>query len=257
MSDTPPGGFLETGPDYIGVPSDYKAKVKPKSTYFYDPSSMGEDAAPIPYTPLTGTVEVAPRYKAGAEGEPASWPDERIVELQAQMVDAGLLKANSYQRGVWDQASERAYERLLTTANQAGLDKDQALSNYRQVVAKYGRPEDADGPKKQPFVIQRRDPESLKALLGAVSGRIMGAALSDAEMDTFISTYNSLSDEAQRANYIAEGSGLPGGPGGINQEIDPEAQAAKFLRESRPEDVVRHDVIERFDQFQSLLNKFQ
>lgn len=257
VSSEPPPGIEESEVRYVGgVPSDYVAKRKRASTFHYDPSTMGEDAAPIPYQPLT-EEEVVPKYRVGEEGRPAAWGSERIVDLQAQMVDAGVLKPNAYQRGVWDQASETAYTKLLTTANQSGLDVDQVLSNYRQVIAKYGRPEDQDGAKKQPFVIQRRDPEALKALLGAVSGRIMGGALSPEEMDRFVTTYNGLSDEAQRAAYVASGSGLPGGPGGIDQEIDPEAQAAKFLRESRPEDIVRHDVIERFDQFQSLLNKYQ
>ncbi len=257
VDENPPGGSEEDQVSYLGVPSDYKAKIPAKSTFYYDPQSMGEDSAPAPYTPLSGATEVAPKYRAGEEGRPASWGDERIVDLQSQMVDAGVLKANSYQRGVWDAASENAYAKLLVTANQSGLDVDQVLTNYRQVIAKYGRPEGADGAQRQPFVIQRRDPESLKSLLGAVSGRIMGGALSPEEMDRFVTTFNGMSEEAQRAEYVATGSGLPGGPGGIVTDVDPEAQAAKFLRESRPEDVVRHDVIERFDQFQSLLNKFQ
>lgn len=257
VSSEPPQGFEEDQVSYLGVPSDYKAKIPAKSTFYYDPQTMGEDAAPVTYSPLSGGTEVTPKYRAGEEGRPASWGEERIVELQAQMVDAGVLKSNSYQRGVWDAASENAYAKLLITSNQAGLDVDQTLSNYRQVIAKYGRPEGADGAQKQPFVVNRRDPESLKALLGAVSGRIMGGALSPEEMDRFVTSFNQMSEEAQRAEYVATGSGLPGGPGGTVTDVDPEAQAAKFLRENRPEDVVRHDVIERFDQFQSLLNKFQ
>ncbi len=253
--NTPPPGEEEDEVSYLGVPSDYKAKVKPQSTFFYDPQTMGEDSAPTPYQPISETL-VTPKYRAGEEGRPASWGSERIVELQAQMVDAGVLKPNSYQRGIWDTASENAYTKLLITSNQAGLDVDQTLSNYRQVIAKYGKPEGTDA-ARQPFIIQRRDPEALRALLGNVAGKIMGGPLSPEEEDRFITTFNKLSEDAQRAAYVAAGSGGQGGPGGIDQEIDPQAQASKFLRESRPEDIVRHDVIERFDQFQSLLSKFQ
>lgn len=253
----PPAGEEGDEENYLGVPSTYKAKRKAPTYHHYDPTTMGEDAAPVPYEPLT-EQEVSPRYKIGDEGRPASWSSERIVELQSQMVDAGVLKPNSYQRGVWDQASENAYTKLLITSNQAGLDVDQTLSNYRQVIAKYGRPEGKDGagPVKQPLVIGRRDPEYLRTILRGVSSRIMGASLSPEEEEHFISTFNNMSDAAQRAEYEASGSGLPGGPGGTVTEVDPQAQASKFLREHRPQDVVRHDVIERFDQFQSLLNKY-
>lgn len=252
-SSEPPPGQEEDEEAFIGVPSGFKAERSGQKAYHYDPSSMGEDAAPVEYTRPTELVD--PKYKVGSENIPGGWGVERIVELQAQMVAAGVLKASAYQRGVWDYASMAAYERLLATANASGLDADQVLSNYRQVIAKYGRPEDQESPR-QPLILQRRDPESLRALLGTVAGRILGGPLSKEEEDQFILSFNSMSDAAQTASYAASGSGKPGGPGGIDQDIDPQAQASKFLRATRPQDVQSRDVMDRFNDFNQLLSKY-
>ncbi len=247
----PPGSADDEGgtPSYIGVPSNYRPNRSPLEFFtnpFKPPSKDEVDAYLAP-----------PKYFTGDESRPAAWGEERVVDLQSQMVDAGILKSTAYQRGVWDIATANAYEKLLATSNAAGLDYTQTLSNYRAVISKYGRPGDQEkSAERQPFISQRRDPEALRALLGNVAGKIMGGPLSKEEEDNFISTFNSMSESAQRAAYVASGSGGPGGPGGVDQEIDPEAQASKFLRETRPQDVVQHDVINRFNQFQDLLSKY-
>lgn len=254
--NNPPTGSTddeEAGPQYIGVPTGYKAQVPGASKYFFDPATMGEDAAPVKYTSAPTLVD--PIYKIGSENIPGGWGEERIVELQSQLVDAGILKRNAYQRGVWDPASAAAYERLLGTANSAGLNADQVLSNYRQVIAKYGRPEDQESPR-QPLITQRHDPEALRQLLGQVATRTAFGPITREQEDQFIAAFNGLSDEAQKAKYVAEGSGAPGGPGGIDQSIDPQAQASKFVREQNPQGVREADVAERFDQFQQLLGKY-
>lgn len=253
-SSEPPPGQEEDEEAFIGVPSGFKAERKGQQAYFYDPSTMGEDADPVPYT--RSPELIPPRYRVGDENRPGGWGDQLIVELQAKMVAAGILKANAYQRGVWDLASQAAYQKLLATANASGLDADQTLANYQQVIAKYGKPEDQESPR-QPLILQRRDPESLRALLGTVAGRIMGGPLSREEEDKFILSFNSMSDTAQKARYEADGSGGPGGPGGIDQDIDPQAQASKFLRETRPQDVQSRDVMDRFNDFNQLLSKYQ
>lgn len=251
VSADPPQGSTDNEDVYIppslGVPGNYSPKPL---DFLFNPFK--------PPTQEQLQQYIAPTlYRQGDESRPASWGEERIIDLQGQMVDAGILKPSKYQRGVWDSASREAYQELLALANGAGVDVNTALSNYRQMAAKYGKPTESERPN-QPFLDRRRDPESLRALLGAVSGRIMGGALSREEEDQFISTFNSMSEAAQRAEYVATGSGsaTDPGPGGVITDVDPEAQASKFLRETRPQDVVRHDVVERFNEFQSLLSKY-
>ena len=249
LSDEPPIGSTDdeiTGPPTLGVPGSYRPKPL---DFFTNPFK--------PPTQEQVQQYVQPSlYVLGDESRPASWGEERIIDLQAQMVDAGVLKANKYQRGVWDPASREAYQKLLEMANAAGTSVDTALANYRQMAAKYGRPEDAESPR-QPLVIRRQDPESLRALLGSVATKTMAGALTKEEEDRFIATFNQMSEDAQRAEYIASGSGGPGGPGGTITDVDPQAQASKFIRENRPQDVVKNDVFQRFDAFQNLLSKYQ
>lgn len=244
------------GPGDSTLTSSFRAKTP--TPYSYDiPDSQSSEYGFSGHTSGATLIDTPPRYAVGDQWKPMteSWAPERVADLQSQLVDAGLLDKTKYQRGYWDSSSANAYEKLLGYSNASGLDDSTTLRNIQQIKSKYGST-DESGPTRQPFISQRRDPEALKSLLGAVSTRIMGAPLSPEEEDRFVTTFNDMSDTAQRAAYTASGSGLPGGPGGIDQEIDPEAQAQKYLRETHPKDIVRHDVVDRFNQFQSLLSKY-
>lgn len=243
------------GPGDSTLTSSFRAKTP--TPYSYDiPDSQSSEYGFSGHTSGTTLVDTPPRYAVGDQWKPMteSWRSEDVADLQSQLVDAGLLDKTKYQRGFWDATSANAYEKLLGYANASGLDDSTTLRNIKQIKSKYGSTDSTQ--TRQPFISQRRDPEALKSLLGAVSSRIMGAPLSPEEEDRFVTTFNDMSDTAQRAAYTASGSGLAGGPGGIDQEVDPEAQAQKYLRETHPKDIVRHDVVDRFNQFQSLLSKY-
>lgn len=248
----------DSGPEPIGVPPGYIARVGGGEARRAPARSLGE----FRRGNVTLPRDVPPRYNEGQEWEPGGWPPARIADLQGQMVDAGVLKKASYQRGVWDQASMTAYKKLLAYSNAAGLDYQGTLQRYKEVVSKYGRPEDEDedgsgreGPVRQPFIGSRIDPARLGQLIDDVSVRAIGRVITPEEKDRFAATFNETYLASQRQEYEASGSGLPGGPGGVITQPDPEAAAQQFIEKSKPDEVREYDALQRFKQFEQLLGR--
>lgn len=260
MSDinlTPPGGDIEDETEYIGpgsskLGSGYRAKPVIKDTFF-DPSIMGESGTPQPYT---RTAEVAPRYAIGDEWSPQtqSWSPERIADIQAQLVDAGLLDPDDYQRGFWDQESATAYRQLLGYSNVSGLDSHQTLQRIGEVKAKFGSTADK-GAKRQPFISELADPTELNDLLDDVAVRRMGRGLTPEEKARFSDSFRGVQESEQRKYYEASGSGLPGGPGGSVTMPDARSRANEFVTSTRPDDVAAYQYLQAFKSFENLLSR--
>lgn len=259
----PPTGILgtDTSPDPIGVPKGFTAK----STTTYQPGRGGHDPEddnnygfyPVG-PPATLETSIPPRYLEGMEWDPGAWSSEKIADLQSQMVDAGVLDRNSYQRGFWDATSASAYKKLLAYSNAAGLDYNSTLSRYKEVIAKYGRPEDKSAATRQPFIGQQIDPERLNSLLDDVSVRAMGRKITPTEKAAFSSAFNQSYVTNQRSEYDMQNNyddaGNPvKGSGGVVTSLDPTAQAEKYLRETHPQEIKEYDYLSRFNQFQQLI----
>lgn len=241
------------GPSGTQLGSGYRANVAHRTTHFFDPAAMGESGEPVPYS-RSYTTPVPPRYHVGDEWAPQtnSWRDERIADLQSQLVDAGLLDKGKYQRGYWDDTSAAAYKKLLGYSNVSGLDDQSTLSRYREIQAKYGATE-TTGATRQPFLGRNTDPEYLKNLLDDVAVRTIGRRISPEENAQFVTAFNQSQVAVQRQEYDLTGAGLPGGTGGTVTDVEPGAQAEKFVRDNNPQDVAEYDAIQRYKQFQALL----
>ena len=203
-----------------------------------------------------GPMEVAPRYKLGDEWEPQtkSWSPERVADIQAQLVDAGLLDPDDYQRGFWDEESAQAYRQLLGYSNVSGLDSHQTLQRIGEVKAKYG----TTGEKakiRQPFISELADPVELSDLLDDVAVRRMGRGLTPEEKERFSTSFRGLQESEQRKYYEASGSGLPGGPGGSVTMPDAGSRAEQFVVENRPDDVAAYQYLQAFKSFENLLSR--
>jgi hypothetical protein len=245
--------FLGPGTSRLG--GGYRAQVPSTRTGHFDPTTMGESGDVAPYS-RTITNEVAPRYKLGDEWSPQtqSWPTERIVDLQAQLVDAGLLDPDDYQRGFWDQESATAYRQLLGYSNVSGLDSHSTLQRIGEVKAKYGSTADK-GAKRQPFISELADPVELSSLLDDVAVRRMGRGLTPEEKARFSDSFRGLQETEQRKYYEASGSGLPGGPGGSVTMPDASSRAEQFVTETRPDDVSSYQYLQAFKSFENLLSR--
>ena len=249
----PPGGGDLDEIDYIGpgtsrLSGDYRA-VNPNAitsgTYepYRGPATRGPVATP-------------PRYALGDEWTPQtqSWSPERIADMQAQLVDAGLLDPDDYQRGFWDQESAQAYSQLLGYSNVSGLDSHQTLQRIGEIKSKYGGTKEK-GRVRQPFISELADPAALNDLLDDVAVRRMGRGLTPEEKARFSDSFRGVQEAEQRKAYEMSGSGLPGGPGGSVTMPDASSRANEFVTENRPDDVAAYQYLQAFKSFENLLSR--
>ena len=211
------------------------------------------------YEPYRGPATrdtIKSRYAQGDEWEPQtqSWSPERVADIQAQLVDAGLLDPDDYQRGFWDEESAQAYRQLLGYSNVSGLDSHQTLQRIGEVKAKYGTTDDK-AKIREPFIAQLSDPVALSDLLDDVAVRRMGRGLTPEEKNQFSNSFRGLEEAEERKRYEAGGSGLPGGPGGTYTEVDPQARAEQYVTETRPDDVAAYQYLQAFKSFENLLSR--
>ena len=253
----PPPITEEDEAEYIGpgssrLTSGYRATVPPQKPG----GRLGVARSPSEFVQSQVPHEVAPRYKLGDEWEPQtkSWSPERIADIQAQLVDAGLLDPDDYQRGFWDQESATAYRQLLGYSNVSGLDSHQTLQRIGEVKSKYGTTADK-GAKRQPFISELADPTELSSLLDDISVRRMGRGLTPEEKARFSDSFRGLQESEQRKYYEASGSGLPGGPGGSVTMPDAGSRAEEFVTSTRPDDVASYQYLQAFKSFENLISR--
>lgn len=93
----------------------------------------------------------------------------------------------------------------------------------------------AQGPVKQPLVIELPSAEDLHAVLKESAMPLLGRDPTPQEMAEFTARFQKLSADYQRAAYAAGGSGLPGGPGGtVKKPPSGTAAAEQYLKEKAP-----------------------
>lgn len=232
LPDFPTGAGETSGPSYIGVPSDYRAKVTKTPT-----NRWGMPKG------LPRTTSIAPRYKDGAQFVPASQSPEVVARLQADLVAAGLLDKKDVQLGRWGPESIKAYEEVLMYANASGLTVDQALARYKaQPVQKEAERERA------PLVTEVTDPAVLRGTFREVGRSLTGRDLSTEQLDSFIRAFQAVETEKQTQAYnLAEAGGAMVAP------PDPSSFIEEKLRAERPEDVKAYGIGSRAEEFFSLL----
>ncbi len=200
----PGGGGTQTG--LIGgfgsgyVPPTHPAD--PEQGYFASGLSglRGNPVTPSPgYNPNTGghpndtgfnvnqnafdSNPTAPKYMAKDEWGPASHP-EQIPTLQAQLVEAGLLKASDVRPGVWDAASANAYKSALALANAMGgndTDAIQYLIDNQKLGSRKGGAGVQGG-----TAVQLTDPRQMRSDYQSAAETLTGGDLPSSEADAFI-----------------------------------------------------------------------
>lgn len=248
--EEPPGGG-EDETEYIGpgtsrLSGEYRA---------VNPNAVTSGTYEPYHGPATrGPVETPPRYALGDEWAPQtqSWDPPRIADLQAQLVDAGLLDPDDYQRGWWDEESAKAYRQLLGYSNVSGLDSHQTLQRIGEVKAKYGSTADKAGKVRQPFISELADPMELSDLLDDVAVRRMGRGLTPEEKARFSDSFRGLQETEQQKAYDIS---APGGPGGSVTMPDAGARAEEFVTSTRPDDVAAYQYLQAFKSFENLISR--
>lgn len=140
-----------------------------------------------------------------------------LTHLQDQLEAAGLLKRDAsghptYGRGiVGDEATAQAYDTLLGRSVATGQTIDESLANATGSMSQYGT---QTGPAKQGLVVQLTNPADIKKAVKDAASSDLGRGLTDKEASEFTTLYQALERNYQQQTYTAQGSGLPGGPGG-------------------------------------------
>jgi hypothetical protein len=183
----------------IGVPNDYVAPPD------YLPRQVGSAGV----RGRGASSESAPgqvRYKTGSELRPIQTP-ELIPQLQAQLVQAGLLDVKGVRPGVWDYKSQAAYRKVLEAANQMGLTAQEALAMF----AANPSIGDQQGSSRAPNIIQETNPLDIAATAQEVAQKRLGRYLSEDDLKPFIAQFQSLERSAQEKAYTLGGEKGKGG----------------------------------------------
>lgn len=207
---------------YIGVPSDYKANVT-TGRQAVTSTQANYGSTFISSKPEVKTV--APRYKEGAQYDPAGWSRERIAELQMQMVKAGLL-TGQFALGRWDDASSDAYKSVLSYANRAGLRMQEALD----AIKANPTPDDA-GPKRAPLVVQLSNEADLRTIADKVATDAIGHGFTPAELAQYILQQHGAERAEQTAAYNATETG-----GTVTAAPNAQVAATDLARELHPQE---------------------
>ena len=184
------GGANERKP--IGVDPGYTVK---KTVPTLNPSLLqfGVDKAKT-----TVEASVGPKYFSGDELYPAAQSPADVLKLQLRLKDSGLYPKNYVPRGVWDQTSQDAMGRIMSYANQAGVDKEEIIKRWTQ----YAPAEDEKNVSS--YVLTLKNPEDIKGVLQEAAGKVIGRSLTPTELDNMRAQYSNLDRMAQEQQAAAK-----------------------------------------------------
>jgi hypothetical protein len=237
----PPDEELESDvPQPIGVPLDYTAPGRrgervPK----FDPRT----GDPMGFVPGSSTPSrIAPRYFEGDEGRPAMGNPQEIWALQRKLVRIGLLQGTTFQRGVWDPASQSAYTWLLGLANRNGFSDQQMLEQMLQAPDRFlVDVQDAmRGENRPPLITQTTDPKTLRQVFRRSIIDLTGEGWTQAEIDQMVQSYNDVELRRQRQAYNLEAPGSEGG--NVVTIPEPEAFIEAKIHEQDPLAIPAHEM---------------
>lgn len=145
-----------------------------------------------------------------------NWSPVEKRRLQNRLVNSGLLQKD-YRAGVWDEASAEAFTTILAMANQSGNDWETELINYAkqqpmEYDAKTGtmrRTTTGGGSmaQRQKLVLRYSNPNDLATLANETAQKRLGRKLSQGELQKFVSSYNSMEADYQKAADAASTGG--------------------------------------------------
>lgn len=241
-------GIIDSGPPGddddarrpIGVPPGF-TPTKP----VYGPFA-GDNASGVYADVHSYRAAVPLQHFAGDEWRPGSLTPAEIAELQADLVEAGLLKPNSYSRGAWGPESAAAYEKVLSASNASGLPASMMLDRFKS-----GRPPD-ESAKRAPNVVALTHPDDIRDMVNQTAVRTIGRNLRDDEVEPLINTFQQYQRDYQRALYAADAEGAPA-ESEVVEPPDFESEAKRRIRAANPQEAAQSGAMQRQQEFLSLL----
>jgi hypothetical protein len=220
------GGAVSSGNFTWTVP----AVPVPTTRVFGTDIPIGRVVTPGPKMPTSFNLDNVGPVLQGMSGE-------QFTMLQKQLYAIGAYPASYYgDRAkrvnfgkVGDLDTLQAFYAVAPYASRTG-NLDQILAASTDISGL-----GAQGPTKQPLVIELPSSDDLHAVLKQAAMPLIGRDPTPQEMADFASRFQKLSADYQRSAYAAGGSGLPGGPGGtVSKPPSGAAAAETFLEERAP-----------------------
>jgi hypothetical protein len=157
----------------------------------------------------TGRTNVGLYYSRDITA-PSSWASSAKVDWQMALVSAGLLDKKAVTLGVWDNATQKAYQQILELANQSGLTKEEALGQFMEGAAASAAAGFGPAGREAP-VIQLTNPGELRETYREAYRSRVGKNPSEAAMNAFVDRFHQIESRDQRAyNDAAPGSTIVG-----------------------------------------------
>jgi hypothetical protein len=149
---------------------------------------------------------VVPRFKEEHVVGIAALPTETIAQLQAALYRAGVFTSeDQFTLGRWDDTSKTAYRKLLSYANESGLDEQAALSQWAQLQA--ADPTGSGARRRAPLAVTLPNPLDVAAIANDVAPKRIGRKLTDQELNNFTVWFQQQEAAEQEKNYNAAETG--------------------------------------------------
>jgi hypothetical protein len=185
LAGIPTGSSAGTA-DFIGLPVNTS---DPGAVMALDQAAQGQWAQGKPAAAYANGAQMMPVYQ--------SWHPEDIDNLQRRLVSTGLLDQD-YQKGVWDQTSQKAFEPILAMANNMGRPWQDALAQYetgspmvwdaKTGTFTPGKP--GTGRTRTPVVTRFTAPDDLAAAAQEIATSKLGRSFSPDELQRFVRAYH-------------------------------------------------------------------
>lgn len=256
MTQTGPGGFTPTPiptdvPGNNGIIGGYDPSKDPAAGWA--PGGGGVtlegQSKQLPWTvinsiPRTDKTGATLLYRDGDEWSPAHWGPDKVIKLQAELVQAGILSKTNVRPGRWDSASASAYRQVLSYANAMHADAKDALNdllNHPEIGA-------AGGSAPGPYATT--NPTDVKAAFRKTALEILGRELPQSEADKFAAQFKATEEAANQRTADAALAGT------LNVEAAPSAgnAAEEYLRKTDPAGVHGFGMLSRMNEFEQMLS---
>lgn len=247
MSDEPPAHFTAVAPvqkkdTFLGgIPDNYQPPPTMQHQQVRRDNYVFDTSVPMP-----NQMEL---YKPGAELLPLQHR-ELIPQLQAQLVQIGLLDIKKVAPGIWGPAERAAYKKLLGEANVNGITAQEmiALKSANPTIGQQLGPSDGRGPN----IVQETNPLDIIATAQEVAQKRLGRDLSEKDLEPLVKHFQAMEAGAQNKAYAMGGTKGEGGT--VVTPPSVENASEDYFKKNFGEERAGYAAVERLNEFYSLLH---
>lgn len=144
-----------------------------------------------------------PLYVNGDEWKELPTDGAELANLQHQLITAGYMDDKNIVFGSPDPKTASAMAELLGSSNATGKIWSKTLAE--RLAAAGQQPSTVKAARRDPLVINLDNPDDIRAMVQSGANQIFGKFLDPAEVEKFVSSYQSQQANYQTAAYQASG----------------------------------------------------